>query len=198
VDGAGPGPSTSDVDREQEERLAAALEAGDASAALPLLMDRHGLTVYRYCRRMLGVDADGDDVSQIVFMQAFEAIGRRKPIQNVRAWLLGIARHRCLDRLDGRRRGPLLFDTEDLERMIDAEEPVGPAVGDPGWRLALEGCVDALDPRSRVAILLRFHDQLSYDSVSKLTGDGSGALRVRVARALRALRRCMEKKGETR
>jgi Sigma-70 region 2 len=89
-------------------------------------MQRYGLSVYRYCRRMLGADADGDDVSQIVFMQAFEAIQRRAAVHDAGAWLLGIARNRCL------------------------------------------------------------------------TGDEPGALRVRVARALTALRRCMDRKGRAR
>lgn len=176
--------------------MSAALRAGDARAALPLLMDRYGLTVYRYCRRMLGADADGDDVSQIVFLQAFEAIQRRASVENVRAWLLGIARNRCLDRLAKRRRGPLLVEEEELERAIEAESHGEPPVGDPRARQAMDDCLDALDPRSRAVVLLRFHDELSYEAISVLTGDRPGALRVRVARALRALRRCMEKKGE--
>lgn len=196
--GAVPEPATSEVDREEEEerRVAAALRAGDAHAALPLLMDRYGVTVYRYCRRMLGLDADGDDVPQIVFMQAFEAIQRRAPVENVRAWLLGIARNRCIDRLHKRRRGPLLVEEGELERATDDIEPHEPPLDNPRARQALDACLDTLDARSRAVVLLRFHDELSYDSISRLTGDTPGALRVRVARALVALRRCMERKGE--
>jgi RNA polymerase sigma factor (sigma-70 family) len=198
VYGAVPEPATSEDDREEEDerRVAAALRAGDAHAALPLLMDRYGVTVYRYCRRMLGLDADGDDVSQTVFMQAFEAIQRRAQVENVRPWLLGIARNRCIDRLNGRRRGPLLVEEEELERATDDEGPHEPPLDDPRARHALDDCLDGLDARSRTVVLLRFHDELSYESISRLTGDTPGALRVRVARALTALRRCMEKKGE--
>jgi len=194
--GAAPAPSARVADGEPEDRrIEAALAAGDAQAALPLLMDRHASSVYAYCRRMLGVDADGDDVSQIVFMQAFEAIRRGARVDKVRAWLLGIARHRCLDRLAGRRRGPVLVATEDLERAIDADAPAEAPALDPGASQALDECLDALGARSRVVVLLRFHDQLSYEAISELTGDRPGALRVRVARALPALRGCLEKKG---
>ena len=196
VHGTAPRQSTNAGDREEDRRIAATLEARDARAALPLLMDRHGPTVYRYCRRMLGADADGEDVSQIVFMQAFEWIQRGRQVDNVRGWLLGIARHRCLDRLAGRRRSPVLVETGELERALDAEAPVELPFRDPRARQALEDCLDELDARSRMVVLLRFQDQLSYDDISKLTGDRPGALRVRVARALPALRGCLERKGE--
>ncbi len=46
-----------------------------------------------------------------------------------------------------------------------------------------------------MVLLLRFRDQLSSEAISKLTGDRPGSLRVRVARALRALRSGLEKRG---
>lgn len=194
--GAAPGPSTIAVDREHEERrIAAALAAGDARAALPLLMDRHGERIYRYCRRMLGADAEAEDASQMVFMQAFEAIRRGAKVENPGGWLLGIARHRCLDRLDRRRRAPVPVDAEELERMIDTDAAGPGQPGDPRVRQSLDECLDELDARSRAAVLLRHHDRLPYDDISKMTGDRPGALRVRVARALPLLRRCLEKKG---
>jgi len=42
---------------------------------------------------------------------------------------------------------------------------------------------------------LRFHDELSYEDMSRLTSDTPGALRVRLVRALPVLRRCLESKG---
>jgi RNA polymerase sigma-70 factor, ECF subfamily len=169
-----------------------ALAAGEAHLAVTLLMERYGPTVDRYCRRMLGADADGEDVSQIVFIQAFEAIQRMSPIDNPCAWLLGIARHRCLDRLKGRRRAPVLADTDQLEHAADGDTPCDVVARDPGASQALDDCLAELDARSRTVVLFRFRDQLSYDAISRVTGDRPGALRVPVARALRQLRRRME------
>jgi DNA-directed RNA polymerase specialized sigma24 family protein len=45
-----------------------------------------------------------------------------------------------------------------------------------------------------MVVLLRFRDQLSYEVISKLTGERPGALRVRLVRALRTLRRRLETK----
>jgi RNA polymerase sigma-70 factor, ECF subfamily len=176
------------------DELARAVAAGDARRALPLLIDRYGLVVYHYCRRMLSDGDDGDDVSQIVFLHAFEVIQRRQPIDNLRAYLLGIARYRCLDRLAVRRSAPILIDAHELERTLDSEALAACPTSDPRMSEALDESLDELDPRSRTVLLLRFQDGLSYAEISQLTGDRPGALRVRVARALRLLRRSLERR----
>lgn len=183
---AGPGASAG---------LRDALAAGDARAALPLLMATYGSTVRRYCCRMLGADADGEDVSQIVFIQAFEAIGGGAEIQDVRAWLLGIARHRSLDLLKARRRASALAARVQLERAAFVDTAVQEAIRDPHARKMLDECLGEIDERSRRAVLLRFRDELSFETMSELTGDPPGALTVRVARALRRLRCRLEKRG---
>jgi RNA polymerase sigma-70 factor (ECF subfamily) len=180
---------------EMDRGLAAALEAGNDDLVMEILVEMHGDHVYGYCRRMLGSHADIDDVSQTVFVQAFQCLKDLPRIRSARAWLLGIARHRCLDRLKAIRRGPMVLDDRDL-RMVADQRPAAPlAGGDPRVSKALDDCLDHLDARSRAVLVMRFHDELSYDEISKLNVDTPGALRVRLARTLSALRRCLERKG---
>jgi RNA polymerase sigma-70 factor (ECF subfamily) len=188
-----PSPSADPVD----QAIARALAAGDANAALPLLMDRYGDSIFRYCRRMLGSDAEAEDASQVVFEQAFKAIRRRARVENVGAWLQGIARHRCLDELNRRRRAPVPVEQDELERVVEAEGTCEIDVSSLSDRQHLDECLDALEERDRMVVLLRFYDHLSYDEISKKTGDTPGALRVRFARALISLRQCMKKKAST-
>jgi len=94
-----------------------------------------------------------------------------------------------------RRCAPLLIDTEELERAAECMAlPDESLTSDPRLSEALDEALDELDPRSRTVLLLRFQDGLSYAEVSQLTGDRPGALRVRVARALRILRRSLEER----
>ncbi len=189
-------PWTRGVHRDRDaEDLARALNAGDARAAWPLLIDRYRVTVYRYCRQMLGNDADGDDVSQVVFLQAFEAIQRRSRIGHMHAYLLGIARHRCLDRLEVRRRFRSALDADELEEMPESEDPGDGEARERRICQALEDCLGELDSRSRMVVLFRFRDDLTYKQIGQLTGDQPGALRVRVSRALCMLRRSLERRG---
>jgi RNA polymerase sigma-70 factor (ECF subfamily) len=183
----------SDVDR----RLSAALDTGARDRAIEILVNEYGEHVYRYCRRMLGDEADADDVSQIVFMQAFEGIHGLSSVDKARAWLLGIARHRSLDRIKSRRRGPKILDDKEIQRAMDEQAPREVGLDDPSARKALDDCLDRLDARSRAVVVMRFHDQMPYEEIGRLVDDTPGALRVRVTRALPALRDCLGSKGVT-
>ena len=178
-----------------EGGLAVALDAGDRALAIEILLIQHGDEIYGYCRRLLGNAIEAEDVSQTVFAHAFQDLKALSGPPAARLWLRGIARHRCLDRLRARRRDPQIIDDNDLCAVADREPAVASADNDPRVGKALAECLDCLDARSRELLVLRFHDELSFEEISVLTHDTPGALRVRMTRALPALRRCLEGKG---
>lgn len=180
---------------EPDDGLTAALAAGDYSLALELLLIQHGDYIYAYCRRFLGNTAEAEDVSQTVFAQAFQDLKSLDSPHVARVWLRGIARHRCLDRLRARRRDFQIVDDGDLCAIVDRQPCLALSDSDPRVGQALDECLDCLDERSREVLVLRFHDELTFEEISKLTHDSPGALRVRLSRALPALRRCLEAKG---
>ncbi|HET6981899.1 MAG TPA: sigma factor, partial [Myxococcaceae bacterium] len=99
VDPSGKYPDAGDSD----EAFRAALAARDFRAAVATLMREHGTGVYRFCLHHLRERATAEDVLQLVFLQAFEALPTYQARASVRAWLLGIARHRCMDTVKGQR-----------------------------------------------------------------------------------------------
>jgi RNA polymerase sigma factor (sigma-70 family) len=175
--------------------LTAALEAGDLGRAMSLLVELHGAHVARYCRWMLGDDVEGEDVSQTVFVQAFSELARFAEARNVRAWLLGTARHRCLDRLRSQRRGPCLRDEAELRAMMERRAAAPVEGADPREHRALAACLGCLDARTKRLLVMRFHDELSYEEIGARLSDSPGALRVRMARGLVLLRRCLGQRG---
>ena len=170
------------------------LPGNAATQAVALWANQWALDVYRYCRRFLSNDAEAEDVMQLVFLQACEDFSSFRAECSPRHWLLSIARHRCLDRLKHNQRASLT--------PTQAPEPVAPPPVDEALarsqaarELAL--CLDGLPDHARVAIVLRYHDDLSYEEIERLTGVKVGALRVRVLRALPLLKACLEGKGVT-
>lgn len=175
--------------------LSEALDTGDHRLALEILLMQYGDYIYGYCRRLLGNATEAEDVSQTVFAHAFQDLGDLADFHAVQGWLRGIARHRCMDRLRARRRDFQVTTNDDLCSLIDGQLALAPSESDARVGKALDECLDCLDTRSREVLILRFHDGLSFEEISKLTSDSPGALRVRVARALPTLRRCLESKG---
>ena len=166
-----------------------------AASVVALWSNQWGLDVYRYCRKMLGNDADAEDLMQTVFMQAIEDHAMFRSETSPRFWLLKIARNRCLDRLRVVRRRPAEVEEEVGHEVASDDTSLDEALAGSEAATALGGCLDALPPQVRAVMVLRYHDHLSYEQISKVTKDGEGALRIRVMRALPVLRDCLEKKG---
>jgi RNA polymerase sigma-70 factor (ECF subfamily) len=180
---------------EPGDDLIAALDTGNYSIAIEILLMLYGDYIYAYCRRVLGNTTEAEDVSQTVFAQALQDLKDLSGPHVARLWLRGIARHRCMDRLRARRRDFQVLDNGDLCTLVDRQLGFAQGDSDPRIAKALDECLDCLDARSRELLVLRYHDELSFDEISKLTSDTPGALRVRLSRALPALRRCLEGKG---
>jgi RNA polymerase sigma-70 factor (ECF subfamily) len=169
----------------------AAMEGGDRRRALALLMDAYGTAVYRFCRAALGDPAAADDALQTVFLEAYESLPRFARRSTLLTWLLGIARHRCLDAAKARQRWRLRFFGGSAAA---AGEPADP---DPGAEQALAerarssfvlDCLKQLPAEVRMAVILRCQEGLSYEDMSRMSRERAGTLQARVSRALPVLR----------
>ncbi|MFL6198643.1 MAG: RNA polymerase sigma factor [Thermoanaerobaculia bacterium] len=183
------------VPPDPERTALAALDRRSHEEALAILMREYGSGVYRYCRQMVGEDL-AEEMQQMTFVQAYEALPKFARRSSLRTWLFGIARHRCLDaaKMTRRRRqrfGPL----EDAPDLPVPEASAEDRLAERSRAGALERCLRQLAPRVRDAIVLRFQQGLSYPEIARLSGEKAPALQVRVARALPVLRRCLEDKG---
>jgi RNA polymerase sigma-70 factor (ECF subfamily) len=176
----------------EDAELEAALAAGDRHRALTLLMAQHGDGVYRYAMAMTHDRSLAEEIRQQVFVEVYRDLGDLASASSLAYWIFGIARHRCLDAVNARTRWHQRFKNEPPE---DPE----PYDGDPDreldrGRLAriLAGCLAKLAPAVRDAVVLRYHQELSYDEAAECAGELPGTLQRRVARALPVLRRCVE------
>jgi len=175
-----------------ERDIRAALHANDMRRALTLMMNRYGDEVYRLAYAMTHSYHLAEEVRQQVFVEVYRDLLSFAGRASLRAWVFGIARHRCLDIAKKHRRWTNRFknepppddepDDHEPDRELDRS------------RLAkiLASCLAKLAPAARDAVVLRYHQDLSYDEASAIAGDNAGTLQQRVARALPALRRCVD------
>lgn len=177
-----------------EQNARAAIHRGDEREAVAILVRPFGPAVFRCCRTMIGATADAEDLMQITFLHVQRSLGSVATQPSIKAWLLGIARHRCLDKIRADRRRPRAEADEFVEIAAQGAD-VTHVLADLSTGRAIEDCLDALVPRIRAAVVMRFQDQMSYDEIAEATGEKAVTLRVRVKRALPALRRCLEAKG---
>jgi RNA polymerase sigma factor (sigma-70 family) len=191
-------PFESLVIPQPEAEALAALDRHDRDSAFGTLMREYGRPLYRYCCQVLRDPTLADDALQTTFLQAYRDIERFGRRSTLRAWLFGIATHRCLDALKKRQRERLRLVPEESAPELPAEAvQVEAEVARSSLSEALARCVEQLEARVRSALLLRYLQELSYPEMAAVLNEAPATLQARVSRALPVLRRCLETHGVT-
>jgi RNA polymerase sigma-70 factor, ECF subfamily len=165
------------------------LSRGETQRALSLCVLRHGPNIGRLCMAMLGSQVDADDVTQETLISAHQTFGEYRGDGSVRAWLLGIARNKCLQHLEKtRRRSAGLARSPSRQESSTQEETLGLKRRADRARALLEH----VKPSDRDALLMRFGADLSFKEVAAACGIDEPAARKRVSRALMRLRSALE------
>jgi len=184
------------IDRQEPEALVARAALGDRDAFGDLFGAYAG-PVTRLCRRMLGSDEDAKDARSEVFLRAREALAGYDPRRSFRSWLLAIAAHHCIDQLRRRALEGRLFDAADLSEDTlpsAAPSPLGSALARER-RDQLLAALDALPPRHRAPLVLRYFAELPYDAIAELLGVRARDVGVLLFRAKLRLREALSAGG---
>ncbi len=143
--------------------------------------------------RVLGDFDLAEDAAQDAFASAVEQWRRDGLPDNPRAWIIGVARHKAIDRI--RKQGRFNDRREELIRMAESgdDEPEldAGALPDERLRLIFTCCHPALADEARVALSLRTLCGLTTEEIARafLTAPATMAQRlVRAKRKIRAAR----------
>jgi RNA polymerase sigma-70 factor, ECF subfamily len=160
---------------------------GDVEA-FARLVDLHYPRCARIAVRILGNREDAEEAIQDAFLRAFKALGDYEDRERFCAWLTRILVNQCRTVLARTKRRDALFAELDPRRLdfIVAAEP------DEGTWVELEHVLGQLPAEQREAIVLRYADDLTYEEMSRITGAGESALKMRVQRAFARLRAMLQ------
>ena len=157
------------------------------------LVESYQDRLFTYAFHMLGGSDDALDVTQEAFVKAYTTLTGKYDAERCRAleirpWLYRIARNLALNRLRSRKRRD--------DALVSMRENIPAQVFETGNDLtrarAIRMALDRLGRESRELIILRFIEQYTYAEIATVIGSSESALRGKVYRALRKLRRLME------
>jgi RNA polymerase sigma-70 factor (ECF subfamily) len=165
------------------------------SAAFGILYETHLDRVYRYVYYRVGSATEAEDLTEQVFLKAWEAISRyeSRGVPFI-AWLYRLAHNLVVDHYRARR------PTMPLEEVPEAEEPGANILDSVESELDAEEirlAVRKLSPEHQQLIVLRFVEGMSHAEVAQITGKSEGATRVVQYRALQSLAKAMQSEKET-
>jgi RNA polymerase sigma-70 factor (ECF subfamily) len=190
-DPAGTEPSGDLVDPAERE-LAAEFAAGGRDA-LRAVYDRYGGLVYRIARSCVAESGDAEDVTQAVFVSAWQGRATFDPDRgSLPGWLIGITRRRVLDQMRSQYRQQR--DRAALTAAAGSRATVQ-------WvdatidRVVLLDQLSRLAPEQRRVLALAFFDDLTHAQIANATGLPLGTVKSHLRRGLAALRRRWEADG---
>ena len=161
--------------------------AGDLDA-LESLFRQHQREVYQWVMRIVRDPTTAEDLTVEAFWRAHKAHAGFDPEANFAAWLRRIAMNLALDHL--RKRRPYV----ELPDHLAAERKPDP-VAQQQTRVALRKAFAELPSRLRVVAQLGLVEDESYAEIAQALGISTGVARARMFRAVRVLRKKLQRLG---
>jgi RNA polymerase sigma-70 factor (ECF subfamily) len=165
--------------------------AGDR-AALARLYERSSAKLYGICLRLLGSEAEAEEVLQETYLTVWRKAAAFDPTRaSAITWLGVIARNKALDRL--RRRRPATEPIEAAAELAD-EGPTADTLAEAAEdRLRLASCLGELEERHRILIRAAFMDGASYPELAEREQVPLGTMKSWIRRSLSRLKGCLER-----
>jgi RNA polymerase sigma-70 factor (ECF subfamily) len=166
--------------------LVRAARLGDDDA-FGVLVDRHGPSMLRYARRLVGgSESDAAEAVQEAFISAWRSLDTFRGESSLRTWLFRLVHRRAVDLQ--RHRRPTPIDDELVSRFVGAsgDNPLQDVL-DAELLEALQQALDELPWNQRAAWLLREVEGLAYEDIARTMGTTVGSVRGHLHRGRRQL-----------
>jgi RNA polymerase sigma-70 factor (ECF subfamily) len=176
-----------DVDRRSEEwSLVRKAQAGDLSAFEQLYRENER-KVFALCMRLASDAALAEELTQDVFVRAWQKLGSFRGDSAFSSWLYPLTVNVALsERRSRRRRTARVFATEDLTPFDKGERPKTPEAG-----FDLEKAMATLPPGARAVFVLHDVEGYKHVEIARMLGMATGTSKAQLHRARRLLREAL-------
>lgn len=180
---------TADTSSDIDELIDKAI--GGDSNAFGRLYDMNIDRVYRHIYYRVSNTADAEDLTQQVFIKAWQAIGRyKKTASPFLAWLIKISHNLVID----------FYRAKKPETNIDFDSVATKPETDPAHlaeahssQQEIRQAINKLHGDQQQVILMRFIEDFSYAEIATALGKSEGAIRVILHRGLAKLKTILDK-----
>jgi len=173
-------------DREAGAEIVEACRKGDR-LAFRELYDLYKDRVYSIALYFFHGDRTAaSDVTQQVFLKLLANIGQYRGAAGFSTWLYRLVVNACLDEARARKPRAVAYERSRMEAAAGAGSQ------ESGYEQAqvaesVRAAVASLPPKFRIAVLLRYFDELSYDEMAKALRCSMGTVASRLSRGHKML-----------
>lgn len=150
------------------------------------LVDSYQNRVFGFVRRMVPSPEEASDITQEVFIRAFQSFHRFDGRCSVRTWLFRIAYNLCIDRARKVDRSPKevsLQGTTEIDETFDVPDgrwqPDQLAI-DAEMASAIEEAIGSMSEKLRSVLLLHDKEDMPYEEIATMVGVPVGTVKSRL------------------
>jgi RNA polymerase sigma-70 factor, ECF subfamily len=152
--------------------------------------------VFSTAVRLLGNDAEAEDIAQEVFLKAYERFQELSQSPTVGGWLKTVTTNLCLNHLSRYRARWRFFsellshdDKDDATLEFPAPDTMNDRLDEADYRRLLEQALRRLPTPQRVPLVLYHFENLSYEEIAAKLGISLSKVKTDIFRAREALRK---------
>ncbi|HEX2949046.1 MAG TPA: sigma-70 family RNA polymerase sigma factor [Armatimonadota bacterium] len=186
------------IDHTYDRQLVDRAQLGD-HGAFRQLFEAYSPLIYRICYRMVGSPDDAADLTQDVFVRAFERLHTLKDGQAFHAWITRLAVNMAHDR--ARRRRLTIFSLnapppaadDSVEWQVADDTPHHDArILSEELSAHVQQALMSLSPDHRMVVVLHHLEGIDVEEISRIVGVPAGTVKSRLSRARAELKRKLE------
>ena len=161
---------------------------------IDMLWREHNMAIRQFCMTWLGSGL-AEEVTQDVFVVAWQGLAKYRPDQSLRAWLYGIARNKCQQMYRNRARRSEIAHMflEEIRERVHGDTPASPEVGvtASSQLQQLQASLAKLPDEDRILLNLRYWRDLPIKEIASIIGKSVPTVRKRIERAEQRLKEHM-------
>ncbi len=167
--------------------LISRFQSGDLGA-FDLLYHRHRGRIHAVILSVVSDPEDARDLTQKVFLKAYQKLDGFKSRSQFYSWLYRIAVNRCIDHMRRKSKHHVLIDEPFCEDTF-YREPVNPlaSLERDEFHRQLHAALPALTPNQRTVFVMRYHEDLPLKAIARRLKRSTGTVKAHLFYARRTL-----------
>ena len=162
-----------------------------------LLVEKHQSMVFRTCMGFLHDKDDADDLTQDIFIQAYQSLNGFREESSFSTWIYRIAVNASLNRVRKKAGNPILHRIDSFFQTVQGKDLLSPFLDTVNPESILisqennkwvQNALDSLPENQRIAIVLSKYDDLPQKEIAEIMKTTEGAVEALIQRAKANLR----------
>jgi RNA polymerase sigma-70 factor (ECF subfamily) len=181
------------MDQKKDVEIVAGIIKGDRQS-YALLVEKYQGPIFNLALRMTGSHEEASDLTQDIFIRAYQKLALFDPRKKYFTWLYTIGINLIRNYLKKKARETAVNQLPEEKQPVLQIEGLGDDHDEDNLAY-LKKAMLALNVEAREAILLKYHQGLTFDEVAEITGLSISAVKMRVYRGLEQLKQMLKERA---